>query len=421
MKRIIPALAMCGALLANSLPVTAAYEPQDITLCLRALDLPENADPQLVRISPEDAKTGTKLHLGLFIEADRAELSLMGIKLHSDSKNITFPAEVTTPKTEISETPVKYTLPDGTEFETKFKPYCLGTVNTLGNYTPNCFSCTVNTDAEDNSLTVMWMYGIGQADTFLGGKSDAYSFLEFDVTVAENIPAGVYHIDFVTAEDAQTAIQDHLTYVTSDNGTQAVSEYHDIIPGAESLTIIVDDTSPATETTTDPTEATTETTTAVVSDPTETTEEDLTDPPMPTTSVTDPTETTETSEDITDPPMPTTAPSETTAPTETTEEDLTDPPMPTTEHTDTSSDLKGDASGNGEVNAEDASLILMYAAAKGAGESAKLGDDANESQRVKNADVNADGELDATDASAVLVYAAAQGAGSPVTWKEIFG
>ena len=66
----------------------------------------------------------------------------------------------------------------------------------------------------------------------------------------------------------------------------------------------------------------------------------------------------------------------------------------------------GDVDGSSTVNASDASVILIAAAAIGSGRGSTL-----TTAQKKAADVNSDGSINATDASIVLQYAAAVGAG----------
>ncbi len=85
--------------------------------------------------------------------------------------------------------------------------------------------------------------------------------------------------------------------------------------------------------------------------------------------------------------------------------------------------VKGDANLDGTVDANDAAVILVYAAEVGAGNDAVLHSDDAQTEALAKflADVNGDGKYDATDAANILVYAAAIGAGNPVTWEEILG
>ncbi len=74
----------------------------------------------------------------------------------------------------------------------------------------------------------------------------------------------------------------------------------------------------------------------------------------------------------------------------------------------------GDCTGDGFVNAVDASAALEHAAAAGADGKGTLS-----AQQQDCGDVNRDGVLDAADASAILVYAAAAGSGEPTVWGRI--
>lgn len=85
--------------------------------------------------------------------------------------------------------------------------------------------------------------------------------------------------------------------------------------------------------------------------------------------------------------------------------------------------VKGDANADGEIDATDASAILVYAAQIGAGQSALLTDGGSkvaEQFRLYMADINYDPEVglhpDAADAASILFYAAQLGAGSIGTW-----
>ncbi|MBP0973767.1 MAG: leucine-rich repeat protein [Oscillospiraceae bacterium] len=71
--------------------------------------------------------------------------------------------------------------------------------------------------------------------------------------------------------------------------------------------------------------------------------------------------------------------------------------------------VTGELNGDGTVNASDAAVILIAAAAIGAGQDSGL----TEAQKTA-ADVNGDGICNASDAAIVLIYAAAVGAGQDV-------
>lgn len=75
----------------------------------------------------------------------------------------------------------------------------------------------------------------------------------------------------------------------------------------------------------------------------------------------------------------------------------------------------GDVNLDGSVDATDASLVLIAAAAVGAGQNSGLND-----TQLRNADVNLDGAFDATDAAYILQYAATVGVGYTGTSDEFF-
>ncbi len=73
----------------------------------------------------------------------------------------------------------------------------------------------------------------------------------------------------------------------------------------------------------------------------------------------------------------------------------------------------GDLSDDGTVDASDAAMLLVAAAAQGAGEAHGLTD-----EQTAAADLNADGTFDAIDAAYILQYAAYAGAGGEMTLEE---
>ncbi len=77
----------------------------------------------------------------------------------------------------------------------------------------------------------------------------------------------------------------------------------------------------------------------------------------------------------------------------------------------------GDFNTDGDINAMDATRILMAAAAAGAGTEALSA--ASETAASPIGDVNSDGEVNAMDATIVLVYAARSGAGAQVSVSEV--
>ena len=82
----------------------------------------------------------------------------------------------------------------------------------------------------------------------------------------------------------------------------------------------------------------------------------------------------------------------------------------------------GDVNLDGNVDALDASQILMYAAAKGAGEDAPLysaENTASEQTALANADVDGNGTIDAVDAANILMYSAIAGAEGSADWNDV--
>lgn len=75
---------------------------------------------------------------------------------------------------------------------------------------------------------------------------------------------------------------------------------------------------------------------------------------------------------------------------------------------------RGDLNADGIVNANDASELLIYAAAVGGGKPAELTDIA-----AFVGDTDQDGAVNAADAANILIYAAIAGSNGAADWKEI--
>lgn len=71
----------------------------------------------------------------------------------------------------------------------------------------------------------------------------------------------------------------------------------------------------------------------------------------------------------------------------------------------------GDVTGDGEINAQDAAAVLIYASEIGAGLESRM----SKSARIV-ADVNGSKDVDAADAAKILIYAAEQGVGGKPSW-----
>ena len=76
----------------------------------------------------------------------------------------------------------------------------------------------------------------------------------------------------------------------------------------------------------------------------------------------------------------------------------------------------GDVSGDGTIDAKDASDLLVASTEKAVGHDPGLTAD-----QIKAADVNKDDKFDAVDASYILVYSTMKGTGKDVTFEELTG
>lgn len=86
--------------------------------------------------------------------------------------------------------------------------------------------------------------------------------------------------------------------------------------------------------------------------------------------------------------------------------------------------LLGNATLDRVVNAEDAANVLIYAAARGAGEDTALysnDDYFGEANAKSLADTNGDGVINAEDAANILIYSAIAGAQGSADWSEVIG
>ncbi|MCR5718169.1 MAG: dockerin type I repeat-containing protein [Oscillospiraceae bacterium] len=242
MKRhLLPAAVLCGAMLLQSVPAAASYTGEDIAFVIRPEGDTTVSSDGCVHLSAAEAAAGTVLHFGIYIETDRAEVQVLGMKLRSDSENLTFVEESLETGASYPDeaVPQTYTLPDGTQFSTKFQPYCLGSINSKGSYSPNCSSFSQNC-SDGRELTLYWLSGIEQATAFAGGQSDWFSFYTFDAALAPGTQPGSYRFEFQTAADAETAKAERLTYITSNDGTVMKTEYSSTIPQLRGIEIVVD-------------------------------------------------------------------------------------------------------------------------------------------------------------------------------------
>jgi len=443
-KKIVHKIAASAAavlLAVSSLPVNAVYQSSDeIAFSLRAIETEGCgyiADGNTVYVSPSAAAAGTSVRIGMYIEAEYADLAFLYAKLQSNYAKITFNQESYHNPTAIySDEKITYTMEDGTEFSTRLKPYCLGMVNSAGFYQANSFGVTNKFTPEENSMNLTWMYGYGDGDatsaTFLGSRSDEYSFIEVELDLAPDTEAGSYTVSFVTDDGTEMG----ATYLTSDDSENGESFYQHIVPELKNLEIVIPNGEyfimehpTAYRWLDDPTPLRSEDFypegTIIYKDTAEGYVAELLDFNKFSTGVNG-----MTIQFLTDPDeficgnffetyydgMAINTP-----------EYYNDGFLFST----VVSGLRGDANNDKMVNANDAAVILVYAAERGAGGNPTLSDSEYQSMERTTyflADVNegsrncgnGDGtSLDAIDASAILTYSAIAGSGVTPDWNEI--
>jgi hypothetical protein len=178
------------------------------------------------------------VHTGLYIEADRAELCYISVCMNSDSENVRFLKDTyLSPASILYDPPQTFTLPDGTSFQSEFIPSCLGEIGRSGTYRPTVWDYQYNFLTDENALRITWQ-NFGNATSFLGGVSDAYSFTEFDMQLAPGTASGVYTVSFSTTGSLDRENRSK-TYVTSDESADGKSIYADLIPTLKSAQIVV--------------------------------------------------------------------------------------------------------------------------------------------------------------------------------------
>ncbi len=442
MKKILQkSIASVAALLlaVPVLPVSAVYESQDeIAFALRGIETEGCGyivKDNTVYVAPSAAAAGTSVHIGMFIEADYADLSYLYARLETDYEGITFNAEsYQNPTTYFSEESLPYVTEDGVEFSTRFKPYCFGKINSSGVYVSNSFGVTNKFDDDLCGMNLTWMYGYGDkgvySGTFFGSRSDEYSFIELDVDIAAGTEAGTYRISFASNTDDGSMGETYLTSddsVIGDDGKVTEPIYNDFIPNLKDLEIIVTPT-------------------------------DYITPEYPTAYRWMDDTTPLAAEDFFSEDAIMYVGSEKGFTAEKLDLDLISSPVfgstiqylkdpdqficgnmfemyydgegfSTFEYVesllfcDVKSGLRGDANNDQKVNANDAASILVYAAERGAGGNPYMHTtsyfcaDVNEGSKTCG---NGDGTaLDAKDAGAILQYATIAGSGETPNWNEI--
>lgn len=253
MNRIVQRTTAAVLALMMALPAMtagAAYQSKDeIAFSLRGIaeeGCGYLVDGNTVFVTPEAAAEGTRVHIGMYIEAEYADLAYIYAKLQSDSPNITFNEETfINPTLTYWDEAVTYTLEDGTAFSTRFKPYALGKLSNTS-YHHDSMGLSTNFYAEENTFNLTWMYGYsdvnGMSAGFLGSRSDEFSFVELDLDIAPDTQAGVYNISFVSNADGEKMGE---TYVTSDDSVGSASKYSKMVPELIDLRIVVPTTGDA--------------------------------------------------------------------------------------------------------------------------------------------------------------------------------
>ncbi len=150
----------------------------------------------------------------------------------SDSEWVTLnSSSIVSPILAYSSEELTYTLSDGTEFTSKYLPYCMGYVKTVGSlfiYERNCFSWIVSDDSNGFHLT--WM-GNSVADSYVDSTRN-YSFTSFTITISADIEVGEYHITMPIGTDDNEQPMNSVSFKED-------SIYDDVIPTAKGLTIVI--------------------------------------------------------------------------------------------------------------------------------------------------------------------------------------
>lgn len=413
------AAALAGTMVTASMPVNAIYESkEEIALSLRAMHADEGVyiredDPGVVYISPEAAASGTTVHFGVFVETEKPDLICMEMRLETDCPEISFVEETfVNPITPIAEN--DYVLPDGRTYTSKFAPYCFGKLNQANVYTLEALSLMCNFKSGENALICTWQHGTDNISSFLGGASDTYSFIQFDVAIAPGIAPGSHSISFL--EDSSSEyVSNSPTYVSSDSSMiEGARPYTDIIPTLKNVEIIVEGE----------TVKCSKTVYRFAEDKTPLVPADFVGSAELSGSGTVPFESMTFYHDLSPAEMGIEQPT------------FVSLPLLYNKYPAVSGNYepyaveyaigkRGDADGSGVVDAMDAMMVLSYAAEKGVGDVKMTnGSAAEEAFALFRANVTedvTDGEanLDASDAAYILTYAALSGSGELPDWDDI--
>ena len=245
----IMASAACAAMLLSPIQAHAYDSADDFTFALRGIAAADGitimpGDPQTVVVSPKSADEGAIVHMGIYLEAQEADLSIMQMTVTSDTEDITFVKDTfSNPVRAVYATPVEMALPDGTAFTSRYEPYAVGRVKN-GAYDPDG-SLTASFVSAENALYLLWNHSMQDSKvlsaSFLGGRSDAYSFVEFDAAIAAGTQPGSYTVGFKKSDDPTLRVDQTPTYLSSDHSPDdgSCSVYVDMIPAMKDVQIIV--------------------------------------------------------------------------------------------------------------------------------------------------------------------------------------
>lgn len=242
---ILTSAALAAGLAASAFPVSASYQSADeIAFALRGIETEGCGylvQDNLVYVAPSAAAAGTSVHIGMFIEAEYADLAILNAEIVSDSPMVTFdPTTYHNPTALYSTEKMTYVTEAGVEFSTRLRPYCFGKINSAGVYQSNSFGVNENFNEENTSFNVMWMHSYTDnllSAEFFGSRSDEYSFIELDVNIAAGTQPGEYNLLF--ASDITEEEPFGQSFVTSDDSTEEKDIYTEMIPTLKDLKIIV--------------------------------------------------------------------------------------------------------------------------------------------------------------------------------------
>lgn len=238
-KRLTAAATAGAMLMVPAVPVEAGYSgPEEIAFALRPME--QAYSPYTVKGENEatigySLAGGATIRFGMYIESAKRDMSYLQAKVSSGSSLVTFTEEgYFNPTDTFYEEAVTFTAPDGSEFSTKFKPYCLGVLKN-GSYSSNSLGVLTAFSKEDNSFSTNWTVSLsdltGKSCDFFGKTSDEYSFIEFNTVLDKAITPGDYTISFATESDS--------TYIES---TRDDGGYDEVTPSMKNATIhVVDD------------------------------------------------------------------------------------------------------------------------------------------------------------------------------------